>query len=404
MLTNYTIDDFENIKYQGFGQLKFLADTLSNLFEKFGYCQIEIPTFENFEFYSSDKALKTEDLFKLVDSSGKVLVLKPDATLPITRIAAINHHDPDEIIKLSYFTNIYKDFSSHKEISKKELTQVGIEYFGNDSPNCEAEVIALAILALKIFGIKNIHIDIGNVTFIEALLNETFLNNKEKDILIDYIENKNIGDIETFIKHDSRIPEKYKPIILKLPRLYGKPEEVFKEMENLVVNRKMESTLNRLKQVYDYCCSLGLKDYINVDIGFTNRMNYYSGLIFKAYLDEVGEPIISGGRYDNLSKRFGIDRPACGFSLDIVPLLDYLDSNDLFPKEENSKIILVYEPEYREKAFEICNSYRRNNQSAEMFMIDQDTNHTVEHILKNPHYQNSQIFMLGNDGLVEWKN
>lgn len=401
MLANYTIDGFENIKYQGFGQLKFIQNQLSELFQRFGYCQVETPTFEVLDFYSDEDAVNIDDLFKLISSKGKVLTLKPDATLPIARIAAINHHDPDEIIKLCYQTNIYKDFSS-TEISKKETTQAGIEYFGNSDPSCDGEIITLAITALKLFGIKNIHIDIGHVGFINALLDELRLNKIDRDKLFNYIENKNIGDIEIFLNDKDNISDEYKEIILELPKLYGSPEKVITKMKELSITPKMKTVLNRMEQVYNYLRSLGIEDNIHFDIGFTNRMNYYSGMIFKIYLEDLGEPLISGGRYDGLSKKFGIDRPASGFGIDLILLLEYLNKKNLFPKDETPKFILLYQPEFQEEAFKICNDHRKDGRSAEMFAYQNDPQDYINKILKNSHYKNSEIYELNSEGLYKW--
>lgn len=400
MLTNYTIDGFENIKYQGFGKLKFIENRLSDLFERFGYCQVETPTFEAYDFYTDKDAVNGDELFKLISSTGKILALKPDATLPVARMAAINHRDPEEIIKFCYQTNVYKDFSA-SESSKKETTQAGIEYFGNSDPACEGEVIALSIMALTSFGVENIHIDLGHVGFINALLDELYLNREDRQRLFNYIENKNIGDIQDFLKERPNISDTYKKILLALPKLYGKPEEVLDKMEELAINPKMKAVVRRLEDIYNYLKSLGFEDYIHFDIGFTNRMNYYTGLIFKGYLDELGETVLSGGRYDSLSSKFGIDRPACGFSMDLILLLDYLNQKNLLPEEGAPKFILLYEPQKRPEAFEICNKIRSTGRSAEMFALDRNVPEFIGKINKNVHYDGSQIFVLGDD-LREW--
>lgn len=401
MLTNYTIDGFENIKYQGFGKLKFIENKLSDLFELFGYCQVETPTFENFEFYTNEEAINTDDLFKLINASGKILALKPDATLPIARMAAINHRDPEEIIKFCYQTNIYKDFSNNDK-SQKETTQTGIEYFGNSDPTCDGEVIALAIMALNTFGIENIHIDIGHVGFINALLDEIQLSKKDREILFNYIENKNISDIKEFLKKNNKIPEKYKEILIALPTLYGEPEEVLEKMDQLAITPKMDTVIKRLKTIYNYLEELGMKKYITFDIGFTNRMNYYTGMIFKGYIDTLGEPVINGGRYDSLSSRFGIDRPASGFSLDLILLLDYLNAHHMLSEEGEPKYILLYKPEDREKAFLICNDVRKQGRSAEMFVIKNKPEETIKKIMKNSHYDGSEIYELSGNQIFRW--
>ena len=118
MLENYTIDGFENIQYQGYPALQKIENNLGQLFELYGYHPISTPTFEAYDLYAAEDSIASDDLCKLVNHQGKVLALKPDATLAVTRMAAINHHDPDEIIKFSYLTNIYRSFASPESVKK----------------------------------------------------------------------------------------------------------------------------------------------------------------------------------------------------------------------------------------------------------------------------------------------
>ena len=253
MLTSYAIEGFENIQYQGFQTLQKIENNLSRLFQLYGYRQVSTPTFESYDLLASEKAIPNDDLFKFINHQGKVLALKPDATLPIARMAAINHHDPQEIIKFCYHTNIYRNFSSPDNI-KKEITQMGIEYFGNADPECDGEVIALAIKSLLLNNIKDIHIDMGHVGFIGQLFDAIGLKGKKRNHLLKLIETKNLGDIRDFLS-DKSYPPAIKNIILKMPLLYGDPQEVFSEMETLCITEGM------LKVPGEYYCQRDGNEY-----------------------------------------------------------------------------------------------------------------------------------------------
>lgn len=390
MLANYTIDGFENIQYQGFGKLKYIENVLTGLYARFGYCQVETPTFEAYDFYSGEEGMDPDELFKLVSSTGKVLALKPDATLPIARMAAINHHDPDEIVKFSYLTNIYRNFSA-PEIQKKETTQAGVEYFGNHTPECDGEIIALAILSLRLCGVDDIHIDVGHVGFINALLDELDLGADERRKLFTYIENKNLADIREFVR-DREIPEEKKRVIRRLPRLYGEPQKVFSEMRSLSLNDGMAAAADELSQIIDHLRDLGLSDCVAIDLGFTNSMNYYSGMILKGYIENYGESVINGGRYDEMSRKFGIDRPACGFGVDLVRLMDYLEKSDRIREQEHAKSVVLYAPEEKMTAFRFLQEKRRSG-SGEMFTLSgREADEFVRTLQKNPHYRNADIY------------
>ena len=94
MLFNYTIDGFENIQHQDYFALQQINHKLLSLYRSYGYHQISTPTFETYDLYVNEDSIPSDDLFKLVNHQGKVLVLKPDATLPVN--ADGSHESPQQ--------------------------------------------------------------------------------------------------------------------------------------------------------------------------------------------------------------------------------------------------------------------------------------------------------------------
>ena len=392
MLFNYTIDGFENIQHQDYFSLEKITCKLMSLYRSYGYHQISTPTFETYDLYVHEDSIPSDDLFKLVNHQGKVLVLKPDATLPITRMAAMNHPHSDEIIKYSYQSNIYRNFSS-PEMIKKEITQIGIEYFGNNSPECDGEVIALAILSLLENGIADVHIDLGHVGFTNYLFDELDLSETERETLFRYIENKNIGDIAAYLSGLEMAADK-KDIILKLPTLYGQPKNVLKEMKTLCINTKMEWVVEQIAEIYHHLEVIGLAKYVIFDLGFTNQMNYYTDINFKGYISNCGEPVISGGRYNNLSEKFGIPRPACGFAIDLLKVIDYMEEENLLPQDDQTRTIIFYAAEDKARAYQFAQKLRANHVMAEVFIIKSAWDDHLRSLQKNQLYKNAKIYFL----------
>ncbi len=402
MLFNYTIDGFENIQHQDYFALQQINHKLLSLYRSYGYHQISTPTFETYDLYVNEDSIPSDDLFKLVNHQGKVLVLKPDATLPVTRMAAMNHPNNDDIVKFSYETNIYRNFSS-PEIIKKEITQIGIEYFGNDSPECDAEVIAMSIQSLLINGINDVHIDLGHVGFINFLFDDLDFSTKEKSTLFKYIENKNIGDITDYL-NQLTLPEDKKAIILKLPLLYGKPTEVLNTMEALCINDKMRQVVKNISEIYAHLDLIGLAEYVSFDLGFTNQMNYYSDINFKGYINSCGEPVISGGRYNHLSEKFGIPRPACGFAIDILKVIDYMEQHQLRPCDNATIHVIFYESDDVLTAYQLADELRQAGKIADIFMIKSSLADHVQKLHQNPLYKNANIYYLSQKKLFLEQN
>ena len=192
-MNKYTIDGFNDIHYNELKVYDFIRDTMENTMRSYGYRQVLTPSFESYDMYNIDGAFPRDKMFKLIGNDGKVLVLRPDATIPIARMAASRYRNSQEVLKFGYITNIFRDSSSTTDF-RKEFMQAGIEYMGNSLPDCDGEIIALSINILKELGIKKIHIDMGNVTFLNGLFDEIQIEVIEKVKILSYIENKNIGD------------------------------------------------------------------------------------------------------------------------------------------------------------------------------------------------------------------
>ncbi|NLN98096.1 MAG: ATP phosphoribosyltransferase regulatory subunit [Eubacteriaceae bacterium] len=402
MSTGYTLEGFENIQYQGLKHLQTLQGRLSTLYKSYGYHQVMTPTLESYDLYSDEEGFRREDLFKLVNHQGKVLVLKHDATVPITRTAAINHRDRKEIIKFFYHTNLYRNFSS-PDIIKKEESQMGIEYFGSHSPECDGEIIELALQSLKVNGIQDIHVDIGHVGFINHFFDTLSLSKKTRLELFRLIENKNLADIHDFIAPLS-LTKKSKKILMALPMLYGDPKDIVSEMSELCVNEDMEAVVDYLKALLHHTDTVGITPYLYFDLGFTNRMNYYSDLIFKAYMDDWGETVIGGGRYNHLSAQFGIDRPACGFGIDLLGTLDYLDQKGLLEKEAVSTTVILYHRDEKARAHQYATELRSKGKSAEMFDLYTTPKAFIHSQKNNILYENARFIYLKDGVFHHYQN
>lgn len=386
-MENYTSEGLENIQYQGIFALRTIEAQLESLYAAYGYHPVMTPTFEPYDLFVTEPAIPTADLFKLVDRHGQVLALKPDATLAICRMAAVSHPNPQEILKFSCSGNTFRNFAA-ADSTKKELTQMGVEYFGNENPECDGEVIALAIRSLLCVGITDVHIDLGHVGYIGALVGELALSAKDQDLLFGYIENKNIGDIEDFLAA-RELTGPAARVLPQIPTLYGEPRTVFSAMEELCINEKMRAVVAHLQAVYTHLETIGLAGYITFDLGFTNQMSYYSDIIFKGYVDDWGEAVLFGGRYDQVSRRFGVDRPACGFSADLIGLLEYREQHGLLADPRPPKTIIFYANGDKAAAYTLADELRDGGKVVEVFRLRDKAAVMVAELQANPLYVNS---------------
>lgn len=78
---------------------------------------------------------------------------------------------------------------------------------------------------------------------------------------------------------------------------------------NCIPRAAQTPSLQYIKTLYDTLCAAGLQEQVLLDLGIVNRSNYYTGVIFRGYVQGSGLTVLSGGRYDNLLGEFGTDKP-----------------------------------------------------------------------------------------------
>ena len=109
-----------------------------------GFEFVKTPTLEYYDTVGKASAIYDASLFKLVDSQGNTLVLRPDMTTPITRLATSKLLKEKIPLRLAYFANVFR--AQQLEGGRPaEFEQAGIEIFGDKTVYADAEVIITAI-------------------------------------------------------------------------------------------------------------------------------------------------------------------------------------------------------------------------------------------------------------------
>ena len=340
-----------------------LYDDLTRLFSKnyemSGFRKVETPVIENYDLITAiDRSINQENLYKLTDNTGHLLALRPDNTTPIARIAATKLRNAELPQKLYYNQNIYRintDYSG----KRNEILQSGIELIGESGLKADLLCIMTALEALKSLGLK-CKLEIGHVGFFNALLKELDLDDEEAATVRNFVEMKNFVSLNMFDKNLQN--EK----IRKLPLLYG-DNEVFEEAAELASgNRDANDALDYVKKVYDLLDSAGYAETIMVDMGIVHKFDYYTGIVFRGYIEGAGEPVLKGGRYDNLISAFGYDLPATGFAINVCAVADAIMKQRGGSNKENSKVIVHYDENTFRTAIKIKEEFMRENISCEL--------------------------------------
>lgn len=300
---------------------------LENLFRaefiKSGYSEIETPAFEYYDVFTHDAVpYVQENMIKFFDLNGRILVLRPEMTVPIARVAATKLLQNASVLKLFYIQNVY-GFLDQSFDARSEVSQAGVEYIGVSGCEADAEMIALAIRSLELSGLKNFKIEIGQVAFFGGLIRGATFTEEQTEKIRSLIDAKNTVELDYEL---SKMPisASLKAKLLALPDLFGESPDVFDKAKTFAQNEESAQAVENVRRIYEILCGQGLGKYLSVDFGLLHNYKYYSGIIIRGITDEVGSPILGGGRYDNLLGEFGRPAPATGFALRIREIMTAL--------------------------------------------------------------------------------
>ncbi|ETI88692.1 ATP phosphoribosyltransferase regulatory subunit [Clostridium butyricum] len=340
---------------------------IDDIFYKWGYKEIITPTVEFYETFNHDsQTLKEEDMYKFFDNRGRILVLRPDMTIPIARVVETKFKDESLPIKLRYNSNVFRVHASLGG-KRNEYTDCGVELIGLEDKKSDLEVLVLALEALEKLGLSDFKLEIGNIGFFEGVFKTLNISKESKEIIAQYIEDKNLKNLEDYLD-EIDIKDEYKEFFNKLPWLFG-DRSILEEAKVLAFNEELKANLEYLENLYSELDILGYGNKVTFDLGMVPRLNYYTGIIFRGYGEGVGNTVLRGGRYDNLITIGEEYIPAIGFSLDINSVIENVKISEKINTIDKSCKI-YYSSKYRIEAIRKSEKLRQEGKIVELIPDD----------------------------------
>lgn len=335
----------------------YLQEKIHSVLKKYGYRDIQTPSFEFFDIFSKEKGtVASNQMYKFFDREGNTLVLRPDMTPPIARCVSKYFMDEDMPIRLCYSGQTFINSAEHQG-KLKERTQTGAELLGENTADSDCEVLAVTIEALLECGLTEFQIEAGHALFFEGLLDEAGISEEEKEEIRGLVENKNFFGMEEYLSNLA-INKSLKEVFLRLPEFIGSGE-IISQAKALISNEKIDRALSRLEKVYTLLSYYGYDKYVSFDLSTIAKRNYYTGIIFAGYTYGVGDAILTGGRYDNLVRQFGKDIPSIGFGIDLDRMLMAMSGQKIEIPLGNGSIFLLYENNAQKEAIHMASKFRK---------------------------------------------
>lgn len=336
-----------------------ITSRLSSMFSLRGYRQVSTPAIEFYDVFANAAAhYPAEDMYKMSDTRGRLMVLRSDCTIPIARLAATRLSGMPKPLRLYYNQNVYR--VEHGMRGKpSEIFQTGVELIGAGSLRGDLEIVELAASGLgEVCGMRGYRIELCHIGYFKALMDNLDASPEKKEEIRQCIEQKNYALLRDLLEPFQK--NRAAKALAYLPRLFG-GVEVFDKAYELFDKDGARDSLDSLKQIY--CClrELGLAEHVLIDLGLVNQAEYYTGMIFRGYLDGIGEPVLSGGRYDNLLSDFGTPTCATGFAFQIDTIADSMECR----KPKAPDILVFADDAHLSAAIHYCKSLTENGLTVE---------------------------------------
>ena len=302
----------------------WLYQTIRQVSSSFGYQEWEAPLLETIALYAakSGDELVNQQSFVFPDRGGEMLTLRPELTPSLARMVAQRQNQL--VFPLRWWSwGPFWRYERPQRGRTREFFQWNIDLIGVDTPEADAELIAIAASFLRQVGLAPQKAVI--------LVNDRQLINSELAKLD--VPAKKRPDILSLIDRKGKMPPaEWDANAFDL----GLNARQLEGMKTFLENPNLWKKSDTLMRVFSALEALGAQDYVRFDPNIIRGLLYYTSTVFEAFAvdSEVRRALLGGGRYDNLMAQVGGDPlPAVGFAMGDLTLGLALESFGLVPKE-----------------------------------------------------------------------
>jgi ATP phosphoribosyltransferase regulatory subunit len=299
--------------------------TVTAVFEGWDYDEIIPPLYDYADVFE-DPSL-AQKTYSFVGRDGSVLALRPDFTSLLAKIAAGRLADREPPIRLYYAGEVLR-YEPPKAGRQSELYQMGLERLGGGRALGDAEVVAIAAECLEALGATDYVLALGHVGVFAGLLEGGALSPERLDLLRTRVESKDPSGVKDVLA-GSVVSDRVADALVRLTHLAGGLEVLAEAKSAFAFAPSARAAVEELVATTADLADSGLRDLLSIDLGEVRGLDYYTGLVFRAYARGLGFEVGGGGRYDSLLARFGRPMPAVGFMLGLDRLALLLERQGL---------------------------------------------------------------------------
>jgi ATP phosphoribosyltransferase regulatory subunit len=300
-----------------------------SVFDGWGYDEIATPAVDYYALF--ERGMGHEEArraFRFADTDGRLLALRADVTSSVARAAATLFAERPRPLRLCYAESIFVQRTRSHAEWMRQGQQLGCELFGADGALAELEVLTVAAEVLETLGLAGRYkLTINHAGVFKGLVEEFGLKADEREELRRLIDLRDTAGLAAFRAKEAAAGRAVSASAARLVRLSG-GRAALAEARSLLSGDVAVAALAELSRLWEVIERLGLAGAFEFDFGDVSRLDYYTGLVFKIFVEGAGVRVGGGGRYDELTASFGRREPAVGFVLNLDALVGVLSRRE----------------------------------------------------------------------------
>lgn len=305
----------------------FINDKVRAASQAFGYTEWDAPFIESIALYAakSGEELVKKQSFVFTDRGGDEVTLRPELTPSLARMIAAKQGELTFPVRWWSFGPFWR-YESPQKGRSREFFQWNIDLLGADSPEADAELIAVAATFLRSVGLTPARATIS--------VNNRKLMVSQFDAL--GVPPEKRMDVSNLVDRRSKMEgPKWDAYALEI----GLTKKQLDGLKVILGNFDLWKESDELVRLFAALEALGVKEYVKFDPNIVRGLLYYTGTVFEAFetSGSVRRAILGGGRYDNLLADVGGNPlPATGFAMGDVVIGIILQEAGLVPEFQPS--------------------------------------------------------------------
>jgi histidyl-tRNA synthetase len=320
--------------------------------QAFGYQEWDGPYIESIDLYAakSGEELVRKQSFTFEDRGGDLVTLRPELTPSLARMVAARQGSLTFPVRWWSFGPFWR-YEQPQKGRSREFFQWNIDMLGVDSPEADAELIAVAATFLRSIGL--------DPTRASIFVSNRRLMESEFDALGIAVEKR--VDVSNLVDRRSKMePARWDAWALEL----GLTQKQLDGLKDVLGNFELWRKSGELVRLFASLEALGVKEYVKFDPNIMRGLLYYTSTVFEAFdlSGSLRRAILGGGRYDNLLSDVGGDPlSATGFAMGDVVIGIILQENGLIPEFKPSPasvLVTVFDESLMVKSYALAGELR----------------------------------------------